>query len=274
MIFKYKAYDNLLLELGRNDYVVEITELATRDFINTIQNSFSPEKLVKAKCKEYGIMVSFDKSNIFYNQLMLSHIASVYHFAETFLYELQVEYNSFSNENWKFHKDKDRIDQTKLDQTLTFFKSKNRFNQTDKIEPYLIDIFVYYHQLRVFYSHRSTVSKGEISKKWNNAKTHFEKDNELQTKYKITNKPKDIESLDFEDFFLFTQIAKELCLKISSLCFPEPEGLAGILELKKLKKHSDKEIRLSRIESYLKTNFGYIRENDSDILVDQIDNHL
>lgn len=274
MIFKYKAYDNLLLELGRNDYVVEITELSTRDFLNTVKNSSSPEELVKAKCKEYGIMVSFDKSNVFYNQIMLSHIASVYHFAETFLYELQVEYNSFSTEDWTFHTDKKRVDQTKLAQTLTFFKSKNRFNQTDKIESYLIDIFEYYHQLRVFYSHKSTVSKGEISRKWNKAKSHFENDNKLQTKYKITSEPKEIQDLDFEDFFLFTQISKELCLKISSLCFPEPEGLAGVLELKKLKRHTDRRIRINRIENYLKTNFGYIRENDSDILADDIDKFL
>lgn len=274
MIFKYKAYENLLLELGRNDYVVEITELATRDFLKTIQNSSSPEELIKEKCEEYGIMVSFDKSNTFYNQIMLSHIASVYHFAETFLYELQVEYNSYSNEKWRFHNDKKRDDQTKLDQTLAFFNSKKRFNQTDKIESYLIDIFEYYHQLRVYFSHKSTVSRGEISSKWNKAKSHFENNVTLKTKYKITSKPKEIENLDFEDFFLFTQISKELCLKISSLCFPEPEGLANISELKKLKKHSDNEIRINRIESYLKTNFGYIRENDSDILAEEIDKYL
>ncbi|MEN9907865.1 MAG: hypothetical protein RLZZ540_1006 [Bacteroidota bacterium] len=274
MIFKYKAYDNLLLELGRNDYVVEITELATRDFLNTIKNSSSPQELVKSKCEKYGIMVSFDKSNNFYNQIILSHIASVYHYAETFLYELQIEYNSFSTEKWKFHQDSKRKDKTKLDQTLAFFTEKKRFNQTDKIEAYLIDTFNYYHQLRVFYSHKTTVPLGEISRKWNDAKSHFEKDDVLQKKYKIISKPKEIENLDFEDFFLFTQITKDLCLKISSLCFPEPEGLAEISEVKKLKKHTDIEKRKNRIESYLKTNFGYIRENDSDILADEINKYL
>lgn len=259
MIFKYKAYDNLILELGRNDYVVEITELATRDFLDLIQNSSSPEELVKAKCEKYGIMVSYDKTNNFYNQIILSHIASVYHFAETFLYELQVEYNSFANEKWRFHKDKNRPDQTKLDQTIAFFTTKNRFNQTDKIEKYLIETFEYYHQLRVFFSHKSTTSKGEITSKWNKAKKHFDDDPNLLTKYRVNNKPKEISHLDFEDFFLFTQISKDLCLRISSLCYPQPEEMSNISEIKNLKRHSKKEIRIRRIESYLKTNYGFVR---------------
>ena len=269
MIFKYQAYDDLLLELGRNDYVVEISELAIRDFLRQIKNSGKPADYIKSKCEEFGIMVSYDKANNYYNQTILGHIANVYHLAETFLYEMQVEYNSFADEPWKFDKNK-----TKLDQTITFFKTKNRFNQTDKIEPYLQDTFEYYHQLRVLFSHKKTTSPNEVANKWNKAKAHFENGDTLKTKYKIVSNPKDYQNLDFEDFFLFTQIAKELCLKISSYCYPEPKGLASMPELKILKKHADEEIRKKRIESFLKTKFGYIRENDTDILVEDIDKYL
>lgn len=269
MIFKYKAYDNLLIELGRNDYVVEIVEIATKDFLAQTMNSTDPAEFIKSKCDEFGIMVSYDKSNNFYNQITLSHIASVYHHAETFLYEFQIEYNSFAEDQWKFDKNK-----TKLDQTLMFFKTKNRFNQTDKIDDYLVEIFEYYHQLRVFFSHKSTTSEGELRSKWNKAISHFQKSNELSEKYRINNGPKDVANLDFEDYFLFTQVSKEICLKLSSICYPDPKGLANISGIKSLKKHADPEIRRNRIENYLKTNYGYIRENDSDKLVDEIENHL
>lgn len=269
MIFKYKAYNNLLLELGRNDYVIEISEIAVKDFLKQINSSYKPEEYIKEKCREYGIMLSYDKSNSYYNQITLGHIASVYHIAETFLYEMQEEYNSFTNESWRFQPNK-----TKLEQTITFFKAKNRFNNTDSIATYLLDTFEYYHQVRVYFSHKKTVSVREVSNKWNKAKNHFETDTSLLTKYRIKNKPKDLQFLDFEDYFLFTQITKELCLKISSICYPEPKGLANISGLKVLKKHTNIETRKKRIESYLKTEYGYIRENNSDILVDEIDKNL
>lgn len=55
MIFKYKAYETLLLELGRNDYVIEIVEIATKDFLQQIEKSASPNEFVKSKCEEFGI---------------------------------------------------------------------------------------------------------------------------------------------------------------------------------------------------------------------------
>ena len=106
------------------------------------------------------------------------------------------------------------------------------------------------------------------------AKSHFDNDPSLKARYKITNAPSNTPNLDFEDFFLFTQIAKELCLKISSICYPEPEGLAKMAEIKLLKKHADLTVRKNRIESFLKTRFGYIRENDTDTLVDDIEKFL
>ena len=268
MIFKYEAYYNLLVELGRLDYVVEISEISIKDFLNKLNQSDNPESYLKQKSKEFGIMVSFDKSNNYYNQIVLGNISNVYHLCETFFYELQTEFNSISNENWKFEQGK-----TKLDQVISYLKQLNRINNTDKIDDYLIDTFAYYHQLRVYFSHKKTTSVGEIKSKYKKAIKHF--DSVLLKKYKVNNSPKKLEDIDFEDYFLFTQITKDLALRISSIGYPKPEGLANWKVIKKLRKFKDDNNRLSKsIENALITKYGYIKENDSDTLVSEIISHI
>lgn len=268
MIFKYEAYNNLLFELGRLDYVVEISEISIKDFLNRLNQSEEPESFLKQKSNEFGIMVSFDKSNNYYNQTILGNISNVYHLGETFFYELQSEFNSISKENWTFEPGK-----TKLDQVISYFKKLNRFNNADKIDEYLIDTFAYYHQLRVYFSHKKTTSVGEIETKYQNAIKHF--DSELLKKYKVNSSPKKLENIDFEDYFLFTQITKDLALQLSSIGYPKPEGLAAWDVIKKIKKFKDDTDRLSKsVENALITKYGYIKENDSDNLVVEIIGHL
>ena len=264
MIFKYLAYNTLLLDLGRIDYAIEISEIAIRSFLKDIDNSEDSRFFLKEKSEEHKIYVSLDSTNNYYNQVTLGHIASVYHLAETFFYELQTEYNALSNEKWHFEEKK-----TKLDQLISFFENKNRFNDLDYIEDYLYDTFVYYHQLRIFFSHRKTTSQSEIIQKWNKATSHFDK--KLLEKYKINNPPKKINDVDFEDYFLFTQISKDLALKISSICYPEPIGLCKFVRgFKKL----EPERLYSAIENELKTKYSYKKENDSDNLIQNIIDNL
>lgn len=268
MIFKYEAYNNLLIELGRLDYVVEISEISIRDFLARLNHSDDPESFLKQKSNEFGIMVSFDKSNNYYNQIVLGNISNVYHLAETFFYELQSEFNSISNENWTFEQGK-----TKLDQVISYFKKLNRFNNTDKIDEYLINTFDYYHQLRVYFSHKKTTSSGEIESKYQNTIKYF--DSELLNKYKVGSPPKRLEKIDFEDYFLFTQITKDLALKLSSIGYPKPAGIAALGVIKKLKRFKDDTNRLSKsVENVLITKYGYKKENDSDNLVVEIIGNL
>tara|TARA_R110000850_G_scaffold191429_3_gene318354 strand:- start:320 stop:1084 length:765 start_codon:yes stop_codon:yes gene_type:complete len=250
--------------LGRLDFVVEISEIAVRDFLKQLEQAENKEEFVENKSSEFRIMVAFDENNQYYHQITLGNISAVYHLTETFFYELQTEYNDISNESWSFHSNT-----KKLDQVISFFRTKNRFNQSDNIDEYLIDTFNYYHQLRIYFSHKKTVSIGEITSKRKKAIKHF--DQELLDKYKVKQAPKELLNIDFEDYFLFTQVAKNLALKISSIGFPEPNGLALTKEIKKLNKYKDNKQRLNKsIERALITNFGYIKENDSDDLVEKI----
>ncbi len=268
MIFKYEAYFSLQVELGRLDYVVEISEISIKDFLKKLNESKDPESYLKQKSTEFGIRVSFDKSNNYYNQIVLGNISNVYHIVETFFYELQTEFNSISNEKWTFEHGK-----TKLDQVISYFKELSRINSTDKIDDYLIDTFAYYHQLRVYFSHKKTISIGDIESKYKKAKMHF--DSALLKKYKVRNSPKKLEDIDFEDYFLFTQISKDLALRISSIGYPKPKGIANSDLIRKLKKFKDDNERLSKsIENALVTKYGYIKENDSDRLVSDIISHI
>ncbi|WP_439185821.1 hypothetical protein [Carboxylicivirga taeanensis] len=84
MIFKYEAYNNLLADLGRLDYVVEISEISIKDFLKKMSQSNDPESYLKQKSNEFDIMVSYDQSNNYYNQIVLGNISNVYHLGETF----------------------------------------------------------------------------------------------------------------------------------------------------------------------------------------------
>lgn len=264
MIFKYSAYNTLLSDLGRVDYVIEISEIAIRSFLKDINNAENSESFLKEKSEEHKIFVSLDSTNNYYNQVTLGHIANVYHLTETFFYELQNEYNTLSNKTWCFESKK-----TKLDQIITYFETKKRFNEIDQIEKYLYDTFVYYHQLRVYFSHKKTTTLSEINQKWEKAKSHY--DVNLLKKYKINSPPKSSDKVDFEDYFLFTQISKDLALKISSICHPEPIGLSKFITgLKKLKN----ERLYNAVENEMKTKYSYIKENDTDNLIQQIIDNL
>ncbi len=268
MVFKYKAYNTLLSDLGRLDYVVEISEIAIREFLMNLEESEDEKQYLENKSKEFNILVSLDKSNEFYNQITLGNISNVYHLAETFFYEMQTEFNDISSESWKFEQGK-----TKLFQVLQFLNSKNRLNQRDKIDEYLIDTFNYYHQLRVYFSHKKTTSLSEIKTKREKVIRHYTK--EILEKYKIKTAPKELKEIDFEDYFLFTQIAKDLALQISSIGYPEPIGLASENQIKKLKKLKDKPIRLAEaISCELSTKYGFVKENDTDDLVEKIVSNL
>lgn len=257
MQFKYKAYNNLLLDLGRNDYVVELSEIAIKDFLFRLENSKTPEIFLEEKCKEHKIWISLDNKNSSYNQSILGYIANVYHLFEAFLYETKDEYKDLTEESFSFD-----TNGTKLNQYLKYFTSKNRFNNIDKIDEYLINVFEYYHVLRVYFSHKKTTTKGEINTKWQKAIKHFNSD--LLEKYKVKNGPKEIEKLDFEDYFLFTQISKDLALRISSLCYPEANKFAK--KLNRFKKYQVEEEIIKRVEIHLTNEYGFKNENDSDKL--------
>jgi len=268
MIFKYEAYNKLLRELGRLDYVIEINEIAFRDFNKKLLESDNHQDFIKQKSLEHGIMISYDSKNNLYNQIVLGYISQVYHATEAFFYEFQIEYNNISNYKWTFD-----AGVTKLDQIIAFFKPKGRFSLHEKIDDYLIDTFNYYHQLRIYFSHKKTTSKKEIEKRFDIVCKYF--DDKLKKEYRISNSPKNIDDIDFEDFFLFTQVSKDLALRICSLCYPEPLGFASFEEIRELKKHMDNKERLEQsIENFLKTKFGFVKENDSDNLVGLIIDNL
>jgi len=264
MIFKYKAYQELLRELGRADYVAELVEVATRQFIKEIEESNDPKKFVEEKSKEHGIRFSFDNTNDYQIQIALSHIAGVYHITENFFYAFQTEYNSLSQTDWHF-----KPGQTKLQQIIDFISShKSQYSQND-IDAYLIDTFNYYHTLRVYFSHKRSTKPTDIVASHGKAKAHF--NDNIMNEYKIKSAPNTLESLTFEDFFLFTQVSKKLALQISSVCVPSPESFARQRDIIKLKRHEN---RADRIEMYLKSEYGFVKQTDFDDICVQIANEL
>lgn len=233
MSFKYDSYKKLLSELGRIDYISEINEIAVRDFLKQLQSSDDKDEYLKSKCVEHDIWVSLGNLEHIPNIVSLNYISQVYYCVQNFFYDFQREYNEICETKWKFGQGK-----TKLLQVQEMFKDK--FNKFDYLDDYLVAIFNYYMEVRDKNSHSRTSNDGDLDKSLAIAKSYSDT---FEKNYKISNSPKPYKEVDFEDFFLFTQISKDLCLKISSICLPTCEGLVSKLKLKRFKKLNDERMR-------------------------------
>lgn len=272
--YKYKAYKNLLLELGKLDYIFELTQISLLEFQKNLEKCSSQTEYIKQKSIESGIIVNYDNNNNLYNLVTLSQIANVYHYVETYFYELKDEYNSYienDSEKLKFSKG-----ETKLQSVLNLLKKLNRTNLKDEIPQHLLDIFDYYHILRVYFSHKSTTDLKDITAKRNKALKHFEINTDLIQRYRTKSYLNTQDKLTYNYFFLFTQVSKELALIVSSFMFPNPVGFINKEGLNKKKKGNDTLKNKRIVKNYLITNYGYIcsEEADEDLFLSKIVQNL
>ncbi len=257
MIFKYQAYRNLIDDLGKLDFVIEISELAIRDFVQTLKNSGNPESFLKSKCDEHTIYVGLNDLTKISNTVSISNIIQVYQCVSNFFYNFQTEYNDICGTKWIFTQG-----ETKLSQIKKYFKEK--FNKHDFIDEHLIDIFNYYHEVRDKFSHPKITDK-ELKKRF---ETTIEYKDFLLKEYGMQNSPKKYNEIDFEDFILFTKISKSLCLKISSFCTPNPEHIIQYLKLKRFKRLRGERLSIA-ISIELQKNFS-VKFNPKDNFIKEI----
>ena len=255
MSFKYKSYKKLLLELGRLDHVSEINEIAVRDFLKQLKLSGDENSYLKKKCIEHDIWVSLGNLERIENIVSLNYISQVYYCVQDYFYDFQREYNEICKSEWRFEEGK-----TKLFQIQQMFKAK--FNKYDFLDEHLIAIFNYYTEVRDKNSHSRTTNDRDLDKSLTVAKSHLKT---LEDVYKIKDSPKSYDTLDFEDFFLFTQATKDLCLKISSVCIPTSEGLIDTLKLKRFKKLDEERMR-NAIALELRKFYSIEVANSTDIV--------
>jgi len=260
MPFKYKAYNDLLINLGRIDFTIEVSELALRDFFDQMRNSGDEADFLKTKSTAHKIYVGYDRKCIeeITHRTTLSHIAFVYHSVESFFYDFQREFNQYCAEKWSFDSGT-----TKLTQCINFIKEKN---PQALVEQLLFDVFNHYHQIRVKYSHPKTVSDKELKNKYSQAEKHSI---DLKKRYRVNNSPKEFLDVDFEDYFLFTKISKDLCLNISSNCLPPVNQFVEIHKFNRFKKLSPVLRQKNAISLELKKLFSYLPE-ESVNFVDEI----
>lgn len=268
--FKYRAYCNLISELGQIDFAIEMNELSLRYFLKDLSNSADKELFLKKQCNDLGIYVGLNSVEDLRQRMALSYIAFVYHSVESFFILLKDEYNKIQGYG---KDDVKRLTykqgETKLNQLLTRFKAQ--FNIHDKIEDELIDTFEYYHELRDKFCHPVSDSSKDITKKYIKAVKHKVI---LSSRFNTTDAPKELEKLDFEDFFLFTKVAKELCRLISAICLPETGNLVIYLKLNRFKKYKDNPERVKKaISLELLKTFG-CDTKDSVTFVEEIYEHL
>lgn len=210
MGFRLKCVSELITNLGKYDAIVEFTEIAIRDFIESANGSGNFDDFLKAKSTEHKIIVDCIDRNIYRARISHSYILSVYQTFELFLRQFKDEYNDLFNSNWKFDESSDSL-LTKL-----IKKIANVNNAKNKIGEFRLELFDYYRIIRNKYSHEY-IDDAKV-KKSHKKIIAYKKD--IAKSYPKLKAPNEYGKISFDDFILFTRLVKDIADELNEIIKP------------------------------------------------------
>lgn len=257
MPFRFKSVFQLKRELGEYDAIVQVNEIAMRNFIEAGLESGSLEKYIGEQSLKYGIRTNHINTEIIQNRLSLKYVASVQQYAEYFYHLFRKEYEELFDTQINIGD----IEGTLLDKIIEklpydtgqLIKSVGEIN-------YLI--ISYYRKIRNKYSHYFKVSESQIEKDFEILSQRKE---EIATKFQINDAPNKYSELNFNDFMLFTRALKYFSQNLCDYINPDDVVFVEYLERIKFKKHliSNKRRYKNAISVFLRTEYG-IEEGKSE----------
>lgn len=254
MGFTLQVYRDLNHRLGYYDSITELNEIAVRELIKKVETSPNPQKSIKDLTETHGIQVNFPNVPSALSTIMgKSYIITVYQSADLFLRDFRHEYCKIAGKDWEYNEG------SKLPQV--FENIAPRFKYQDEIE---FNIFEYYRLVRNNIVHPH--SKKDLS---DMHQAILEEKEEIMVKYKVTNAPNAIDSINFEDFILFTKVTKKIGRILCELSKPGSKDLIKTLDLKSFRKLRNNRSRLEKsISSELRTRYSLNEEEVKEILGD------
>jgi hypothetical protein len=237
--FRFVSYREFKRELGKTNAVVECAELAVRRFLHEAEMAKDGSAFVKAVSEEYGVRVDTLNAPLLKGLLAQLHLTTVHQEFESFLESMMREYRGKAVELEK--------GDSLLKGTL-----KDAFGSYDaglkKLGRFEVEIAEYYRLVRNSFAHddSTAAAKTDISR----LRRLLEEQGDES--YARLSAPHAVDSVDFDDFILFSRVSKRLASKFCQEWRPSDERIAEML--KEQGKPSDLAIDFCRL--------GRIRQNE------------
>ena len=249
--FVLKSYRNLKSRLGYFDAAIQFNELARQNQANAILSSKDPKTSLDDICNNLKIYT--DMESILSSKLRLSqlYILSVFQLFDIFLHD-------FMNESCDIHGlDSSWRHKTSQEDYLEFCLSKvtvlNKSTRNN-IGEFRIQCIQYYREVRNCFLHNSEKDILKLNEKLKKLIDDHQSD--ISIHYKKL--PKNFDSLDIMDFFLYTTLVKNIAFEMCCSSMPSADVLAQFVlkSFPKLKgKKKDKRMQ-DKLENLLLSNFG------------------
>lgn len=254
MIISYPCYKELKLNLGYFDSIIELNELAVREFIyKSLGVNF--KDYIEEKSKFHEIRVDFPTvPEDFSSIIAKSYLVLVHQAFEEFLEKFRLQSQQLKIEKWSWEENKPKLE--------TVFKSVDSAYKSNENINYII--CEYYRHIRNLVAHKNEKLKSNLEKEYD--KISFFKD-QIFKKYNLVSVPNTFDKISFNDFVLFTRAVKDLAFELCNKIQYTPEEIAKLIEPEKYSRFLNNKDRLKKaIEAELRSNFGIQKENADEII--------
>jgi hypothetical protein len=245
MPFHFRAYFELKENLGLFDAMVEVNEIALREFIANAEASGAVDQYLSTMSAKHNIKV--DAVNISSLKVRVSHfyILSVYQQFEEFLEKFRDEHPNHLN--WQYQKGDTLFDGIIKNLGTSYSKTVGSIGTLG------IELFNYYRAVRNRFMHTEITDK-----KLDNKVVDLKNTIQGNPIYSRLSAPQKYNEMSFDDFVLFTRVCKAISDKLCTIGRPTDNQ---ILEMVK----SLLEVRGQTFPDQMKTSNDSGRLNNSAI---------
>lgn len=252
--FSFPSSRRLERYLGESDAILEIDELACRFFIDAAGLSGDAKAFVAECSKKFGVCVNLAEFDSWRAHLAQRHIVAVYESAERFFKEFRREHSELHRMEWTGDEDgKSRIDLA----LENFAVRKDHASQTVGWD--LISRFEYYRLVRNWIVHDRTRTPEKETAVLRNLPEYSDANAATLGRLTAPNSP---DSLNFDDFILFSRITKLIAERFCVLGKPADDS--WLLTFDKTPFRSllnNKERWKNAVAGKLRTDFGMSSES-------------
>ena len=206
--FRFKCFRTLLWKLGQADAMAECIELSIRHFLTQADNSVDKRIYIQQMSDAYGVKVNDVSFNDLRVRAAQLYLLNVFHEFEQYLEDFRKEHPSRSE--WK------DVDGSLFD--------KIRSNLNGEIDCLQIEIIQYYWHIRNVFMH-SKIDINKYDKLARKVRGLTEQNEELK-KYAA---PNTVDALQFDDFILFTKVAKDVAKQMCIIGKPSDQLIVQTL---------------------------------------------
>lgn len=251
--FSFPSSRRLARYLGESDAVLEIDELACRFFMGAAGLSGDAKAFVAECSKKHGVTVNLAEFDAWQAHLAQRRIVAVYESAERFLNEFRKEHSALHGQVWSERKD----GVTLIDHVLANVGQTTE--QARKVVGMdLISRFEYYRLVRNWITHDRARSPAKERAGLAALPEYSDANIADLGRLSAPNPP---DSLNFDDFLLFSRVTKLVAARLNILGSPSEDSWLSIFDMKPFKPLTKNPERLKNaVAGRLRTEYGLTSE--------------